>query len=447
MSSKKKLLLLIVLMHVFLGFSLVNPIIAKIYGQLIFVIGLMDIIISKNNRNQVMKWSMYIMGVEVLMRMTSGFIFSEFAKYAITVYIVVALLIEKKKQPIQVSYIIYLLTLLIAIAFVPYYDLDKIRQEVAFNLSGPFLLGFSSIYFYNRRIEYKVLLKSLYFFVLPLITMSAYLFYKTPNLREIVFKSAANFDTTAGFGPNQVATSIGFGIFIMILFFLLKKRITGFLILDLFILIYLIFRGLLTFSRGGMIAGLFGIIVFSFYFSIASKKRITLFFKYLVVSLILLLGVFVYTSSVTNGILTNRYTGKNTFGETKEDLTSGRTGYLELELQAFYENPIFGVGAGGSKYYRNEHTSRFIGSSHNEMSRLLSEHGIFGLLMLLFLIIVPLKKNSSKSKIEKAFLYSFYLFWFLTINHSAMRLTFPAFIYSISLMNINFNEKNTLHRK
>ncbi len=434
-------------MHVFLGFALVNPVMAKIYGQLIFVIGLISIIISKNNRNQAFKWSMYIMGVEVLMRMNSGFIFSEFAKYAIIVYIIIALLIEKKKHLVQVSFIIYLLTLLIAIAFVPYYDLDKIRQEIAFNLSGPFLLGLSAIYFYNRNINYKSLIIGLYYFVLPLITMSAFLFYKTPNLKEIVFKSAANFDTTAGFGPNQVSTSIGFGIFVIVVLFLVKKRITGFLILDFFVLIYLIFRGLLTFSRGGMIAGLAGVIVFSFFYSIASQKKMILFSKYFIVSIILLFGVFLYTSSVTNGILTNRYTGKNTFGETKEDVLSGRTGYLELELQAFYENPIFGVGAGGSKYYRNNHTNRYIGSSHNEMSRLLSEHGVFGLAMLLFLIIVPLRKNRSKPKIEKAFLYSFYLFWFLTINHSAMRLAFPAFIYGMSLMNINFNEKNTLHRK
>ena len=37
---------------------------------------------------------------------------------------------------------------------------------------------------------------------------------------------------------------------------------------------------------------------------------------------------------------------------------------------------------------------------------------------------------------KKAFTISFYLFWFLTINHSAMRIALPGFIYGLSLIRI-----------
>ena len=36
--------------------------------------------------------------------------------------------------------------------------------------------------------------------------------FKTPDLKDIVFGGAANFATSGGFGPNQVATAIGLGI-------------------------------------------------------------------------------------------------------------------------------------------------------------------------------------------------------------------------------------------
>jgi len=62
-------------------------------------------------------------------------------------------------------------------------------------------------------------------------------------------------------------------------------------------------------------------------------------------------------------------------------------------------------------------------ASHNEMSRILSEHGLFGMVAFLILLITPLIfRIRNKSNV---FFYSFYLFWFLTINHSSMRIAAP----------------------
>ena len=37
---------------------------------------------------------------------------------------------------------------------------------------------------------------------------------------------------------------------------------------------------------------------------------------------------------------------------------------------------------------------------------------------------------------EYSFSLAFFILWFLTINHSAMRLGFPAIVYGLSLINI-----------
>jgi hypothetical protein len=42
--------------------------------------------------------------------------------------------------------------------------------------------------------------------------------------------------------------------------------------------------------------------------------------------------------------------------------------------------------------------------------------------------------------LARAFLGSFLIFWFLTINHSAMRIAFPGFIYGLSVAVITFKE-------
>jgi hypothetical protein len=35
-------------------------------------------------------------------------------------------------------------------------------------------------------------------------------------------------------------------------------------------------------------------------------------------------------------------------------------------------------------------------------------------------------------------MFPFLLFWFLTINHAAMRIAAPAFIYALSLLKVHF---------
>ena len=103
-----------------------------------------------------------------------------------------------------------------------------------------------------------------------------------------------------------------------------------------------------------------------------------------------------------------------------------------------------GIGVGKTREYREEKLD-ILAASHNELSRLLSEHGIFGLFALLILLIAPLFFRISNRK--NYLFYSFYGFWFLTINHSSMRIAAPAFLYALALINIIDEKKNPVHRK
>jgi len=113
------------------------------------------------------------------------------------------------------------------------------------------------------------------------------------------------------------------------------------------------------------------------------------------------------------------------------------------ELEGFIENPFIGVGASGMKEIRIERIGRGI-VSHNELSRLLSEHGLIGILILLILILRPLIYRNEHR--ENVFFYVFFCFWFATINHSAMRIAAPGFIYGLALLYV-INEKYSIRRK
>ncbi len=430
------------LFHVVLGILLVIGIIAKVYSALIVVFGVMFIIRSKNENNEAALWGAYMVGAEVLFRMTGGMFFYELPKYSILLFLFTGLVVEKKRHNVSVSYLIYLLLLLIGIAFVDIPFNESIRKAIAFNLSGPFLLGLSAIYFYKRSIDFSFLLKILFFMGLPIISMLSYMYFKTPDLGAIQFVSDANAKASGGYGPNQVATILGMGIFIFMVHLIMKKRIFNLLFVDVLFFVYLIIRGMLTFSRGGMITALLAILVFMTYYLIAAKDKIKNFVKLIGLVSLFGVGILLYTTSITDGMIINRYTNKSSQGKDKKDFTTGRVKLLMSELNAFIENPFFGVGVGGAKFERKE-TLGIDLATHNEVSRLLGEHGLIGVFILILLFFIPSKHILNQPYLARAFLSAFLIFWFLTISHSAMRIAFPAFIYGLSVAVITFKTSNS----
>lgn len=434
--------LVLAIVHLLLGVLFLIGGISKIFSTLVLLFGILFIIKAKNKHNEAMMWSAYMVGAEVLFRMTKGLFFYELPKYSILLFLFTGLIVEKRKHPVPVSYIIYILLLLISIAFLDIPFKESIRRAIAFNLSGPVLLGVSAIYFYKRELSLDNLLKMLFVMVLPIIAMLSYLFFKTRDISEIRFSSNANFAASGGYGPNQVATILGLGIFIFLVHLFFKRRIFSFFLVDVSFFVYVIYRGVITFSRGGVITALLAIGAFVFYYSIASKNKMQNLLKYVLLGGVLLFMLGIYTSYLTDGMIINRYTNKNSAGIEKKDFSTGRIKLFVTEVEAFFENPFFGIGIGGSKFYRQEKLNR-LAASHNEVSRLLSEHGVIGILILFLLLGVSIRHIFKQPYLARAFLSAFLIFWFLTINHSAMRIAFPGFIYGLSVAIITFKTSGT----
>jgi hypothetical protein len=274
--------------------------------------------------------------------------------------------------------------------------------------------------------------------------MTTYLFFYTPSLESILSGTESNFATSGGFGPNQVASILGLVIFALTVRFFLKSPSLFLKIVNGVLLAAITYRGIITFSRGGVFAaiitiGAFLVIIYS-KSSFKQKQQIIATF-----SLFCVLGIatWLISSNQTSGLIDKRYANEDALGRSKSDITTGRGDIFLGEMEGFFDNPFFGVGASGMKNLRLE-TEGIIIASHNEISRLLSEHGMLGIFILLILIMKPLAYRTNNKR--NIFFYSFLAFWFATINHSAMRLAAPGFIYALALLNI-VNEKRLIHRK
>ena len=436
-----------VLLHVLIGFLVYFQRSSASILLLATWVGLFFWIILKNNRNnEALMAAAYIAGAEVFYRMNGAMVFYETGKYSVILFLLTGMF-YKGTSAKTVPFWIYLIILfpgVVVASFTLDYDV-VFRKAVAFNLSGPVCLGVSALYCYYKKITFDHFNYVLLMLLLPLIANLAYLFFYTPSIGEALMSGTnSNYATSGGYGPNQISAVMGLGAFLVCTrLFVFKDRIIN--VVDLLLMLLFSYRAIITFSRGGVLTAIVCIatFIFIFYQKQDSKQKSALFRK-----LLLLFGsvivIWSYSALSTGGLITYRYTNRNAAGELEQDITTGRAELIQTELLAFYDSPVIGVGVGKAKKFRSEEAGTET-ASHNEISRLLSEHGMLGLVALIILVSVPIV-FWTKFKNNYYFL-AFMAFWFLTINHSAMRIALPGFIYGLALLYIVDEKKDPVHRK
>ncbi|MBO9585991.1 MAG: O-antigen ligase family protein [Flavobacterium sp.] len=436
MKNTKLTYLTIIVFHALLALVVfVLPFISKIYALLIIIIGFTIVYKRKNKNNEVLFVSAYLVGAEVLLRMTGGNLNNEFVKFSVIFFMICGMIYSNFSKN-GLIYLVFLLLLVPAI-FVTIseagIDID-IKKVLVFNLSGPLCIAICAIYMYNRRITFDTLGKVLIAMGFPIISITIYLFLYTPSIKDVVTGTQSNFETSGGFGPNQVSTILGLGMFIFFTQLILFSKSKLELLVNSILFIFISYRGIVTFSRGGIMtaaAMIVCLLLLLYYFSNAKgKKKLSLVF---ILTGILSIGVWTYSSSQTKGLIEKRYANKDALGREKKDRLGGREEIMDIEIKLFTDNPIFGVGAGLSKSKRVEELGAEV-ASHNEITRLLAEHGIFGGIAFLILLIVPFFLYLHNK--QHLYFFSFFTFWLLTINHAAMRTAAPAFIYALCLLSI-----------
>lgn len=428
------------LLHVIIGVLLFYiPFLSKLYGLSTILFGLLYIVKNQNKNNEVLQVAAYIVGSEALLRMTGGTISYEFSKYGVTFFSLIGMYFSgfsKNALPYWIFLILLIPGVVIATAVLNFDT--EIRKTIAFNISGPVCLSLASIYCYQRVISFNQINKILLFCGLPIVSMVVYLILYTPDLKDVLINTGSNYQTSGGFGPNQVATILGLGMFIFFSRFLLESKTKFLFALNVIVFIFIAYRGLITFSRGGVLTGFIMIVILIFFLYNNSKNSGKGKISFLIIfSILLTLATWSYTSSTTGGLIDKRYANQDAKGREKESSLTGREGIIENEINNFIENPIFGIGV-AKGYELRKIQSGFVSVSHNEITRMLAEHGSLGVMGLLILFFTPMILYLDNK--QNIYIFCFLAFWLLTINHAAMRLAAPAFIYSLSLLKVKISD-------
>lgn len=371
----------------------------------------------------------YIAGAEVFWRMLGGGIFWEFSKYAIVLIFMVGIIMERKNR--QSLLVLYFLLLLPAVFIVSAESFLQWRKIVSFNMSGPLTILVCGLYFSAASLDKEEITRFLTWFLGPVISMAVVILMGIRKAEGPIWGASSSFAASGQFGPNQVSTVLGVGAFFCIILVLMKikNRKIYFKIMFLLIALWFFGQGLLTFSRGGVIQAVISTGVFFIF--LFKDKGIKNFIPLAILALLILMIATYYIlpklNEITEGKLEQRYEAKEEVGDVKIYKTTGRIELMIVDVKAFRNN-LFGVGVGGSKKIHAEESDRDV-TTHTEWTRLLAEHGVFGLLALFFLVSWMLKKcRIKKDTFSKAIAFSFAANASFCMFHSAMRLALVGFL-------------------
>lgn len=438
----------LVLIHIGIGIGVfIFPPLAKLYFVAALFYFLLRIVMSSNTlkTQEVLLGCAYFAGAEVLFRMTKGGIAYEASKYLVILFMMIGMFfkgISGKGYP-YFLYLILLVPAIVVASMTLSFD-AKFRTNIAFVLSGPVALGMAALFCYDRKTTINQLQNILLYILLPCISTTTYLFIHNPSIKDTLSGTASNSAQSGGFGPNQVATILGLGMFAVVIRIFMKSPTLSLKILNLGILGAMTFRAIVTFSRGGIFVAIIVVAAFLIiYFLKGNFRRKNRIIGSFILLGIVIIGTWMISSNQTRGLIDKRYANQDSLGREKQDLTTGRLSLFLEEIDGFLSSPFWGIGASRVKDIRVERDGTQL-PSHNEIGRLLSEHGFLGVIILMILIFKPLEYHSHNRK--NVFFYAFLAFWFATINHSGMRIAAPSFLYALALLNV-VNEKNPLHRK
>ena len=312
-----------------------------------------------------------------------------------------------------------------------------------FNTTIFYALLFLSSPVSQIKISKERLIKMLFSLSLPLFVFLGASLDKLSNFQNKVYDLSSH--NILQFIPsNQIATYMGLGFFIWAIpFFESPKNIPKSRLRYIIPLAFL-FVGLLSFSRGGMITAAIGLIIILFGQTVSGRlKQLLWGFVIVLISLPLLL----YLNDVTGGNLFLRYQGETrgtlvgSKEKTLDTYTTGRVSIFTGDWKTFLENSVIGVEIGESQHYRKDSELQ---QSHVELSRVLAEHGILGLLGIIGLIRKQINsfRQSDKISSNRFLMLAIWSVGFVTTFHGATRTIIPLIFMLIGSMVLIEKEKN-----
>src|SRR5262249_34834748 len=280
---------------------------------------------------------------EVLWRMTQAQVFWEFGKYAVVAILLVTIVRTGQFRGFILPFFFFALLLPSLIMPMANSSTEELRGQISFNLSGPLALSCCVWYFSQIRLPVSSFNRLFLFLIAPIVgvgTVALMGIFKASVLR---FGNESNYETSGGFGPNQVSAILGLGVLALFLYLLVERKNRPLKPVILILLLGMAALSAMTFSRTGLYNAAFAAAAAIFYLVREPRARAKLFGVIASIFLIANFLILPRLEEFTQGTILKRFQSTS---------LTGRDAIIRSDLQVWSDNPIFGVGPGGAIPYR-----------------------------------------------------------------------------------------------
>lgn len=421
------IVILLTCVHLPLGVALYNTGSAGIiHPVIVFGLGLYAASRKKVNNGHVICVAAYIIGAEVLWRMASVPTPWEFGKYGTIGVLLTAIFRSQRYEMPKLPLLYFILLVPSCLVTIAESSMSRSISTLSTNMSGPLLLLVSAWFFYKTRISPREFRRVLIAFMLPLFSVAMSALFYTVTAEDLSFNGESNLATSGGFGPNQVSSMLGLGVFAAAAGLLIFKKRSKFSIYFAASALLYAALSVMTFSRGGIYNAVGGIVVLLIFgmqdISVGLRRVVPV----VIIGALFLLFIYPVLNDFTGGALQDRF---------EDTGTTQRGDIAYSDLQMFLENPLFGVGVGSSYFYRERFLHKAL--AHTEFTRMLSEHGSFGLAALAVMLAILIGNLKRPNSIHgRAFIAGGIVWACMYMTNAAMRLAAPGFMWGLSFITI-----------
>ncbi len=394
------------------------PFLATLYSLLVLAVGLYFLV--KDDKPTRVVWVLaYIAGAEILWRGAEAAIVWEYGKYA--TLLLCGLMLLKYRLLSWRSFwpLLFILLLIPGIFVAPGFN----RQDISYQLAGPIALAVVSLVCGTLVFRKGDLQRLLLALIAPTLAMGFLVLFIALTQDVAFYGAGENEAITGGIGANQVSSALSLGAMAAFFFIFAAPKDRSLRYLMILVSLALLGLSVLTFSRSGLWNTLGALLVCILFLAYDRGNFFRVLAVFLAAGLLVYFVAFPLLNSLTGGAVVVRFSNFD---------STGRDILVRIDYEVFQANPIWGVGVGQSPIYH----IRYFGypkPPHTEYSRLLAEHGSFGVAAILLLAAVTLSRLFSRRRaFSKGISLGFTIWALIYLAHSATRMVAPSLAFGLA---------------
>ena len=412
-----------------------NPILASLHGWL--TVGVCMFLVLNSKRLIIaMSALCYASMNDTFWRMTHAGVPWETSKYLVIAMSVV-ILVRWIGRP-QSGFCTAIMILLVpgALLGMQVLGVSTFKQTTSFVLMGMYVLAVGTMITRRLRVTWTEVKGLLWSMIGPVTAVASIAASSVAKLSLNSFNSIQSNNAAAGnFGANQVGAALGLGA-LFAFFIALQDNDWAIRILCFGLVTWFLAQSAITLSRGGLAAVALGIALATPH--LVLHDRLGLRFLIAITAVILMAGLFLLPQldTFSGGAVNKRF----------HDTNSTERGQLAaIDMELFWHHPIFGVGVGVSDQYHRTDISAFALASHTEFSRLLAEHGILGLAVIICLLgLFAEAYKRQKNWFGRAFTIGLVGWVVMDLTVASTRNAMNTFVFALAMLAIDERVDTTI---